>query len=108
MAINLAQVFGNNATQDATSLTLNKADFADVSLTAEAANTAQALVAAQFLKWAAVLTEENQNLDSSQLITINRDLESITTRGGNTYTRVTYSINFDKLTPTITIDPDSF
>ncbi|HEY9653640.1 MAG TPA: hypothetical protein V6C95_23465 [Coleofasciculaceae cyanobacterium] len=108
MTIDLQQTHGTNATQDLTNLTLVKADFADVGLSPDANDSAQALVAAQFLKWAAVLTEENQNLDSSQLITIARDLESITTRGGNTYTRVSYSINFDKLTPTITIDPDDF
>lgn len=108
MAITLQQTHGTNATQDATSVTLTKADFADVSLTSAANNSAQALVAAQFLKWAALLTEANQNLDATQLITITRDLESLTTRGGNTYTRVSYTINFDKLTPAITIDPDDF
>lgn len=108
MAITLQQTYGTNATQDATNLTLVKADFADVSLTSAANNSAQALIAAQFLKWASVLTEANQNLDTTQLITIERNLESLTTRGGNTYTRVSYTINFDKLTPTVVIDPDDF
>ncbi len=108
MAITLQQTHGTNATQDATNVTLVKADFADVGLSPDANDSAQSLVVAQFMKWVAIFTEANQNLDSTQLITITRDLESLTTRGGNTYTRVSFSVNFDKLTPTIVIDPDDF
>ena len=108
MAITLAQLFGPNATQDATTFTLHKADFADVGLRASADNPAQALFVAIFLKAAQILTEENQALDSSQLVMLGRDLDSLTTRSGNTYTRVGYTSNFDKLTPTVILDPDDF
>lgn len=108
MTVSLAQTHGTNATQDATTVTLVKADYLDVGLDSPETSSAQALVAAQFLKWAAFLTEANQPLDATQLITISRDLESLTTRGENTYTRVSYTINFDKLTPAVVIDPDDF
>lgn len=108
MPISLTQLFGAGATQTATSITLQKADFADIGLDASETNSAQSLFAAIFLKAAQILTEDNQALDISQLILVLRDLDSLTTRSGNTYTRVGYSVSFDKLTPTIVVDPDDF
>jgi hypothetical protein len=108
MTITLDQLFGAGATQDATTLTLSKADFVGVGLNGAADNSAQSLFVAIFLKAAQVLTEANQALDSTQLVTLGRDLDSLITRDGNTYTRVGYSSNFDKLTPTTVIDPDDF
>ena len=108
MPITLAQLFGPNATQDATTLTISKADLAAVGLNPLADNPAQGLFVGIFLMAAQILTDANQALDPTQLVTLGRDFDSLTTRDGNTYTRVGYSCNFDKLTPTITIDPDDF
>lgn len=59
----LTQVFGENATQTATTLTITKAD---LDLTASGANTAESLLAAIIKKSLDHLTEENRAASPTQ------------------------------------------
>lgn len=61
----LVDVFGANATQNATDLVIKKADLAALGLTASAANTAESLLISIILKAAAVLTEVNRLTDTT-------------------------------------------
>ncbi|MBC1242280.1 hypothetical protein GNE10_35350, partial [Nostoc sp. 2RC] len=54
----LTQVFGANATQDATTITITKADLTGVGLTAASENTAESLFTAIVLKAQTALTED--------------------------------------------------
>lgn len=68
----LTAVFGTLATQDVNVLTIQKADLAAVGLTADSANSAEALLAAILRLAANVLTESSQlsNPDQSISLTI--------------------------------------
>lgn len=107
----LQQVFGANALQDATTLTITKADL--VGLTADANNTAEALLTG-ILKTAAVnLTDTNRdsNIDQSVVVDLSQ-IPTFTTRiNGNstdTYIRNTISVELDKAYGTVDIDPDDY
>lgn len=107
----LTQVFGAGATQDATTITITKANL--VGLTASANNTAEALLTG-ILKTAAVnLTDANRDLNIDQSVVIDlSQTPSFTTRiNGNTtetYIRNTISVELDKAYGTVEIDPDDY
>lgn len=104
----LAEIFGANATQTATELILNKADFAAIGLTADAANTAESLLAAIVALAQEYLTEANRDLNSDQSIYIENGLPSLITRGEVTYRQQTKSITFEKLDTQSDFDPDDY
>ncbi|MGI2909847.1 hypothetical protein AABK37_42490, partial [Hassallia sp. VBCCA 56010] len=66
----LAQVFGDNATQDSSNLTISKADLAAIGLTASSNNTAESLLVALILKAASYLNETNQSTNNDIQVTI--------------------------------------
>jgi hypothetical protein len=107
----LIQVFGANATQTATTITITKADL--VGLTASANNTAEALLTG-ILKTAAVnLTETNRdsNIDQSVIVDLSQTPSFTTRINGSTtetYIRNTISVELDKAYGTVEIDPDDY
>lgn len=102
----LAQIFGANATQDATSLTIHKADL--TGLTPSSTNTAESLLAGIVVSGQPSLSAANQALNTDQSITITDSNDNITTRSGVAYRRKTKIITFDKVDTGSAFDPDDY
>jgi len=66
----LTDVFGSSAVQDATTITITKADFAAVGLTASATNTAESIFAAIIKRLVNNLTVEQQLLNPDQSVSL--------------------------------------
>jgi hypothetical protein len=103
-------VFGANATQDATDVTIKKADLTGVGLTPSANNTAESLLLAINLKAQEALTETARDTNIDQSVALTDGFSpSITTRNNAIYLRNTISIEVDKeLTGADVIDPDDY
>ncbi|WP_017652301.1 hypothetical protein [Fortiea contorta] len=105
----LTQVFGTNATQTATTITITKADLSSTGLTASATNTAESLVAAILLKAAEYLNSTSQGTNSDiQILIEDSGLPGFTTRDNQRYRRTTYNVEFQKPDTNSTLDPDDF
>ncbi len=104
----LVQIFGNNATQDSSILTISKSDLASVGLTANSENTAESLLAALILKAAQYLTVANQETDSDISITIEREQDTILTKDDAQYRQYQFTVDMERLEPESAIDPDFF
>ncbi len=104
----LTGIFGSNATQSASQLTISKADLAAVGLTASATNTPESLLAAIVALAQVTLTEVayDANLDQSIIITDGTD--SLVTRNSVTYRQSTKTMEFFKLDNSGTFDPDDY
>lgn len=103
----LLQVFGANASQTATTLTITKADL--IGLTARVDNTAESLLAAINLKAKAYLNPTNQETNPDIQITIEEsDFQSFVLRNSRSYRQRTLSINLEQLDTVGAIDPDSY
>ncbi|MHC5718674.1 MAG: hypothetical protein ACYTX0_43055 [Nostoc sp.] len=102
----LAQIFGANATQDATSLTIHKADL--TGLTPSSSNTAESLLAGIVVFGQTTLTSANQTSNPDQSITITDSNDNIVTRSSIPYRRKTKIIAFDKPDNGSAFDPDDY
>ena len=106
--LTLIEMFGSGATQDATSLTIQKSDLPR--LTASASNTAESLLIAILLKAETPLTQTNFDTNIDQSIYISDGFPSFTNRGTNNdqYRLDQKTINFAKLDTGSIIDPDDY
>jgi hypothetical protein len=104
----LVQVFGSGAVQDANTVTIQKSALAAVGLTTSADNRAEALLAALVKVAAAYLSRENYDANLDQSIYIDAGLNNLSYRGTTPYSIQPYTINFAKLAPASTIDPDDY
>ena len=104
----LAQVFGSNATQTSTTLTITKADLASTGFTPNAANTAESLLAAILAFAGNSLTESNQNSNPDQSIVIDNSFPSVMFRNNVNYYRKTKSISFDKIDANASFNPNDY
>lgn len=106
----LVEVFGANATQDATTLTITKADLTSTGLTPSANNTAESLLIAIVLKFKAALTDTARDTNVDQSVAVVEGFSpSITTRNNAIYLRNTISVEVDKLLAGAdVIDPDDY
>lgn len=104
----LQSVFGANAVQTATTITISKADLP--TLTASANNTAESLIVALSLKWQTGLTETNFNSNIDQSVYVGTGYPNFAFRGtNNTQYRVDQlTINLAKLDTGSVIDPDDY
>jgi len=102
----LAQIFGANATQDSTTLTIHKADLAG--LTPVAMNTAESLLAGIAVTAQSTLTSANQTSNTDQSIVITDSNDNIVTRSSVAYRRKTKIITFDKVDTGSAFDPDDY
>lgn len=109
----LQDVFGAGATQDATTLTIAKADLVAVGLTSGSSISSEKLLAA-ILKLAAVnLTSTNRDNNIDQSVVVDTDnTPTFTTRTSGTttsvYIRDTITVELDKLYSSTGIDPDDY
>lgn len=102
----LTDIFGSGATQNASTITIQKADL--TGLTPSATNSAESLLAAIVLKAAGYLTTTNQDVNPDQSITISQGIGSIQTDGNQNYRIYPYTIDFRKVDNQVSIDPDDF
>ncbi|MEA5516208.1 hypothetical protein [Nodularia sp. UHCC 0506] len=77
----LQAVFGANAVQDATTITLTKADFAALGFVSSADNTAESIFAAIVLNAKPQLTQAGFEANIDQSIVIENSFPNITNRG---------------------------
>ncbi|PHJ54491.1 hypothetical protein VF14_35185 [Nostoc linckia z18] len=105
----LVQVFGANATQDATTITITKADLVAVGLTAGSNNTAESLLTAIILRAKNYLTTANHDANIDQSVTITDGyIPSFVIRNDVQYRQDTVTVAFEKLAGSTTIDPDDY
>lgn len=106
----LAQVFGANATQSSTTITISKTDLASVGLTASSSNTAESLLTAILLQAQSYLTQTNYDANTDQSVLIAAGYSSFTTRGtANTaYRNDQLTVTLSKIDSSSTIDPDNY
>ncbi len=105
----LSQVFGVNAAQTSTTLTISKADLtAAVGLVASANNTAESLLAAINEVAASYLTDANQQTNPDQSIAYFTGSDSLITRGAVTYRRKTRTIDLDKADSGAVFNPNDY
>ena len=102
----LQQIFGANATQTATTLTLTKADLAG--LTPSGTNTAESLFVAILLKASEILTEANLQTNGDQSISIVNSFDSLVSRNNQSYRQKTYSVNLQKIDAGMAISPNDY
>jgi hypothetical protein len=107
----LEQVFGAGTTQDATSITILKANLPG--LTAAANNTAEALLTGILKRAAVNLTDTNRDSNINQSVVVDLSATPLfaTRTNGNTtetYIRNTISVELDKAYGTVEIDPDDY
>lgn len=104
----LSSVFGANATQTATTITIDKADLPG--LTAAANNTAESLLTGLLLRAQLGLTQVGFDADIDQSIYIASGFPSFTFRGINndSYRVDQLTVNLAKPDTAGTIDPDDY
>jgi len=104
----LENVFGIGATQDATTLTIQKTALATVGLTASSANTAESLLAAILKIAANTLTPTNQLLNEQQHCSVQVANSSIYESPFGTRLRQNMLVGFDDPFVNPGITPDSY
>lgn len=102
----LQEIFGSNATQDETTITIDKADLAG--LTPSASNTGESIYVAISLTAKSYLTETNFEANIDQSIYIEDGLSSFTTRNETAYRTDQLTINLSRLDTTNAINPDNY
>ncbi|MEH2322049.1 MAG: hypothetical protein V7K32_00300 [Nostoc sp.] len=104
----LAQIFGANATQDAATLTIHKADLPR--LTASASNTAESLLTGILLLVQLQLLKSNFDTNLEQSIYIESGFPAFTFRGNNnaSYRVDSLTISLAKPDTSAIIDPDDY
>ena len=104
----LEQVFGTNTTQDATTVTFNKADL--IGLTASANNSAESILVSLNLTAKEYLTEANFESNLDQSIYYEEGLPSFLNRGENSlqYRTDQLTMNLAKVDADSGINPDNY
>lgn len=107
----IQQIFGANAAQTATTLSIDKADLVAVGLTASATNTAESLFVALLLMAKNSLTTTAQESNPDQSVTVAEadfNFQTLVTRNNQQFRQSTYTVNLQKLDTAATIDPDDY
>ena len=105
----LIQVLGTGATQDATTLTIQKSALATVGLTASANNTAESLFVALLLLAANYLNDTNQTTNVDIQVTIaDSGFPQIVNRNSAQWRQITYNVNLQTPDTGFSIDPDNY
>ena len=107
MEPNITFVFGTNATQTATTLTITKADLPG--LTPSSTNTAESLLVGILLRAKTQLTPANQETNSEQSITIaDGYTPSYAIRNSIQYRQDDITVSLQKPAGSLAIDPDDY
>ena len=104
----LAEVFGANATQNESTLTISKSDLAAIGLTPKVENTGESLFASIIALAQQNLTEDNRDTNIDQSVTITDNLPSLVTRNDDNYRQESKTINFEKKDDQSTFNPNDY
>jgi hypothetical protein len=105
----LQEIFGINATQNSTALTLTKADFNSVGLNdLSSDDSAESLLLAIILRAKDKLTETFRDTNNDELLAFVNGFDSLSERNNNQYLRKQIILEIDLLLANSTIDPDNF
>ena len=103
----LTAVFGSGTTQDATTVTILKANLPG--LTASESNTAESLLIGILVKAGETLNSDNRDENIDQVVSIEKaSLPDYVSRGTDAYKRDTFTIQLDKVDINLAIDPDDY
>lgn len=111
----LVDVFGANATQDSTTVTLTKSDYAGSvtvdgvsygGLTASGSNNGEQILAAILIKALQDLTINNRLLDFDHSIEVVNQGQDIVSQNNTTYRRFIFSVRMYKQESLAALDPD--
>lgn len=102
----LQEVFGANATQDATTITINKNDL--TGLTPSATNTGESLFVSIIQTARNNLTETNFDNNIDQSVYIEKGLPNYTTRNEVDYRTDSLTINLSKIDLNNVINPNDY
>lgn len=102
----LISVFGANAVQTATTLTITKADL--TGLTASANNTGESLLAAIVITAQTNLTTANRDTNPDQNIAIEQGYDQIAYRGTTAYYQATRTLTLQKINTTPALNPNDY
>ena len=104
----LIQVFGANATQNATDIILKKADLVAVGLSPSPTNSAESLFVAIALNAKLNLSTANRNTNPDQSVAIEDGFAQIASRGTTQYYQSSFTLTAQKINTTAAIDPDDY
>ncbi|MEH2065137.1 MAG: hypothetical protein V7K50_23235 [Nostoc sp.] len=106
--LTLQQIFGANATQDATTLTIHKADL--LRLTASSTNTGESLLTGILITAQPALSKTNFDSNIDQSIYVESSFSSFAFRGTNndSYRIDPLTVSLAKLDTSSIIDPDNY
>ncbi|BAY22365.1 hypothetical protein NIES2100_21280 [Calothrix sp. NIES-2100] len=104
----LTDLFGANAAQSSTSVTISKTDLAVTGLTASGSNTGEELLVALLKMWQSTATTTRQDSNPEQQVTIEDSYQQIVTRNNTQYRQFSKTVNLQIEDTTSTIDPDDF
>lgn len=105
----LTQVFGANASQNATTITITKADLASAGYTPTETDSAEKILAAVIDKARQTLTSTAADTNPDQSIIFDDEpFFTGTQRGSARYTRLSLTVNFDTAVSITGIIPDNY
>jgi hypothetical protein len=104
----LQQVFGANATQDSSYLTIYKSDL--TGLVPSSDNTAESLLVALVLQAMTELNPTKQETNVDIQVTLEKSFggDSIVTRNNQSYRQYSYDLKLQKLDTSTTVNPSDF
>lgn len=104
----LQAVFGTNATQDANTITISKADLSTTGLTPAATNTVGQILAALVKKIEPVLSSDAQTANPDIDVVVGEGFDSLVTRNNQQYRNKSITISFQKLDAGGTLNPNDY
>lgn len=104
----LTEVFGDGAIQDATSITILKADLVSTGYTPSATNTAESSLMAIVVKAGTALTPANRTANVDQNLAIERGYDQTVYRGQDQYGQASFTVTAQKSAPATALDPDDY
>lgn len=105
----LQDVFGSNAAQSASDLTISKTDLATIGLTPSASNSGESLLVAVILYAAIRLTETARSADQvNRNVTVFFGGQDISGSPPNVFRRDAFSLLLYRATTIAPVDPDDY
>ena len=104
----LQSIFGANATQNGTTLTITKADLASTGFIPSNSNTAESILGAIVGFAQNTLTAANQASNADQSVAISDSNDNIVTRSSVQYRRKTKVVAFDKVDAGSAFNPNDY
>lgn len=105
----LTDVFGANATQNGTTITIAKADLTSTGFVAATSNTAESIVVAMLMRFANTLTETQRATDTvARNVTVTYAGQDTINQAGTQYRRDVWSAVAYKTSSIIAVTPGDY